>query len=70
MQSIELKQTKIGLRTMKLIISLVLIFLLNVLNAQEKPFSLNGSFYRLENLDSLNKYSLDSLRGELLLLWD
>jgi hypothetical protein len=49
----------------RLILIVSTTFILNGLMAQSKPFSLDYSFYRLDNIDSLNKNSLDSLTGEL-----
>ncbi len=50
---------------MRNLLFLCLIIVCCSLNGQNKTFGIAGSYYRLENLDSLNKYSLDSVKGEL-----
>ena len=54
---------------MKLILIVSMTFLLNSISAQDSIFPKSGSYYRLDNIDSLTKYSLDSIRGELQYYW-
>jgi hypothetical protein len=44
-------------------------FILRITSAQNNQSIIHGSYYRLDNLDSLMKNSLDSLRGKLIYYW-
>jgi hypothetical protein len=54
------------MESMKRIFLIILTFcLIREISVQSQTTHSSGSYYRLENIDSLNKYSLDSIRGEL-----
>src|ERR1035437_5832124 len=50
---------------MRKLLFLCMIIVCYSVTGQNKTSGIVGSYYRLENIDSLYKYSLDSIKGEL-----
>ncbi len=53
----------------KIFTTVLTIFLVFGLYGQNKKAPFDNSYYKLDNIDSLDRYSLDSIRGNLMYYW-